>query len=106
LADALSSLKPYPRGAPPGLPFLWDRETLKRGLNFTLATSLGDIDLLGKITGGGGFNDLVPYAETLQLFGSNCLCLSLDKLIEVKRACGRPKDFDAIAELEALWEER
>ena len=29
-----------------------------------------------------------------------------DKLIEVKRAAGRPKDFEAIAELEALREER
>ena len=29
----------------------------------------------------------------------------LDKLIEVKRAAGRPKDFEAIAELEAIREE-
>jgi hypothetical protein len=32
--------------------------------------------------------------------------LTLDKLIEVKRAAGRPKDFEAIAELEAIREER
>ena len=31
--------------------------------------------------------------------------LDLDKLIEVKRAAGRPKDFEAIAELEAIREE-
>jgi hypothetical protein len=30
----------------------------------------------------------------------------LPKLIAVKRAAGRPKDFEAIAELEALLEER
>jgi hypothetical protein len=34
------------------------------------------------------------------------LCLDLDRLIEVKRAAGRPKDFEAIAELEAIREER
>ncbi|HSS20564.1 MAG TPA: hypothetical protein VLL54_10850 [Pyrinomonadaceae bacterium] len=28
-----------------------------------------------------------------------------DRLIEVKRAAGRPKDFEAIAELQALIEE-
>jgi hypothetical protein len=32
--------------------------------------------------------------------------LSLQKLIDVKRAAGRPKDLEAIAELEALLEER
>jgi hypothetical protein len=40
------------------------------------------------------------------MFGLRCLCLDLDKLIEVKRAAGRPKDFEAIAELEAIREER
>ena len=32
-------------------------------------------------------------------------CITLDRLIEVKRAAGRTKDFEAIAELEALREE-
>jgi hypothetical protein len=53
LVDALAPHHPYLRGAPPGLPFQWDTATLARGLNFTLTTSLGDIDLLGEITGGG-----------------------------------------------------
>ena len=41
LAAALESVNPYPRGAPPGLPFLWDAQTLAQGFNFTLTTSLG-----------------------------------------------------------------
>jgi hypothetical protein len=44
LVEALRDFKPYLRGAPPGLPFVWDRATLSRGLNFTLETSLGPID--------------------------------------------------------------
>ena len=40
------------------------------------------------------------------MFGLRCRCLELDKLIEVKRAAGRPKDLEAIAELEAIREER
>ena len=39
-------------------------------------------------------------------FGMNCRCITLDRLIEVKRAAGRTKDLEAIAELEALREER
>ena len=38
--------------------------------------------------------------------GAECSCLSLDRLIEVKRAAGRPKDFEAIAELEQIREAR
>jgi hypothetical protein len=34
--------------------------------------------------------------------GVRVLCLGLPKLIEVQRAAGRPKDLDAIAELELL----
>jgi hypothetical protein len=40
LVAALSPLSPYLRGAPPNLPFHFDEETLRRGLNFTLTTSL------------------------------------------------------------------
>ena len=58
LAAALARYQPYLRGAPPGLPFRWDAATLERGLNFTLTTSLGDLDLLGEITGGGGYEDM------------------------------------------------
>lgn len=35
-----------------------------------------------------------------------CTCLGLEGLITVKRAAGRPKGFEAVAELEALHEER
>ena len=106
LAEALAPLKPYLRGAPPGLPFRWDAETIAHGLNFTLTTLLGDLDLLGEIVGGGGYRDLRRHAMALPLFGTQCLCLDLDTLIRVKRAAGRPKDLEAIAELEVLREEQ
>ena len=106
LALALSSCRPYLRGAPPGLPFKFDAPTLKRGLNFTLTTSLGALDLLGEITGGGGYQALLPFTLHLDLFGLDCLCLALDKLIAVKRAVGWPKDLEVIAELESILAEK
>jgi hypothetical protein len=106
LVSALAPYQPYPRGAPPGLPFLWDVQTLERGLNFTLTTSIGPIDVLGEIAGGGGYDDLMPHAAEMAMFGLPCLTLSLKKLIAVKRAAGRPKDFEVIAELEAIAEEQ
>ncbi len=35
----------YPRGAPPGLPFRWNAETINAGLNFTMTTTAGDLAL-------------------------------------------------------------
>ena len=106
LVDALRPHAPYPRGAPPGLPFDWSRATIERGLNFTLTTTIGDIDLLGEISGGGNYEALLPRSEAVDLFGCRCRCLDLPGLIRAKRAAGRPKDLDALAELEALLEER
>jgi predicted nucleotidyltransferase len=106
LASALRAHSPYPRGAPSGLPFRWDEATLRRGLNFTLTSSLGDLDLLGEIAGGGAYEDLLADTISIRVFGVECRCLSLERLIQVKRAAGRPKDLEAIAELEALREER
>ena len=105
LRAALAGHEPYLRGAPPGLPFRWDVKTLRSGLNFTLTTKLGAIDLLGEIAGGGSYESLLPFTINLELFGVECKCLELEKLIETKRAAGRPRDFEAIAELEALREE-
>jgi predicted nucleotidyltransferase len=106
LVAALTPYQPYPRGAPPGLPFRWDSRTVERGLNFTLVTQLGDIDLLGEIVGGGGYDALLTATTSVRVFGIECRCLNLDRLIEVKRAAGRPKDFEAIAELEVIRDGR
>lgn len=48
LVAALRPHAPYPRGAPPGLPFEWSAATVERGLDFTLTTAVGDVDLLGR----------------------------------------------------------
>jgi len=76
LVATLAEHKPYLRGAPPGLRFPWDRVTLARGLNFTLTTSIGDIDLLGEIPWGGDYPQLMPDAIGLQVFQTRCLCLA------------------------------
>ena len=105
LVAAVADLSPYLRGAPPGLPFLFDAITITRGLNFTLQTDAGALDLLGEIAGGGGFENLRDHSIQVSLFGVAIHCLDLDTLIHVKRAAGRPKDFETIAELEALRDE-
>lgn len=103
---ALAPFDPYLRGAPSGLPFTWDERTIQAGLNFTLTTSIGVVDLLGEIAGGGSYERLLPHAVSASVFGVDVRFLGLEKLIEVKRAAGRTKDLLAVADLEALLEER
>ena len=103
--EALAPLRPYLRGAPPGLPFEWSVATVRAGLNFTLTTDAGSIDLLGEIVGGGRYEDLLSHALTITIFGREVRLLDLPWLIHVKRAAGRPKDLEVLAELEALKEE-
>src|SRR5215218_4203489 len=105
LVAFLHPLNPYLRGAPPGLPFKLDLPTLHNGLNFTLTTTLGDLDLLGEVAGGGGYWDLMDYTIEVEAFGVKFKCVDLPTLIKLKRAAGRPKDLESIAELEALLEE-
>lgn len=105
LADALAPLEPYLRGAPPGLPFRFDAETIGQGLNFTLVTSAGDLDLLGEATGGGTYEALRSHSEVREIGSLECRFVDLPTLIRLKRAAGRPKDLERIAELEALQQE-
>lgn len=106
LVEALRPLSPYLRGAPRGLPFTWDERTVRMGLNFTLDTSLGDVDLLGEVTGGGTYEQLAPYSAEASAFGRRFLCVGLERLIQLKRASGRAKDLLVLAELQTLLEER
>jgi hypothetical protein len=106
LARSLNPYTPYLRGAPPGLPFTWDERTLRNGLNFTLTTKLGDLDLLGEVVGGGGYCDLLPHTFEVEAFGVKFRCVNLPTLIKLKRAAGRPKDLESLAELELLLKEQ
>ena len=106
LARALAPLHPRLRGADEGLPFTFDAETIRHGLNFTLATDAGPIDCLGEISGVGGYDAAVAHAIDGDVFGLRCQFLSLDDLIAAKRAARRRKDLEALAELEVIREER
>jgi hypothetical protein len=106
IVTALQPYRPYLRGAPPGLPFQLDEKTVQAGLDFTLTTSLGDLVLLGEVVGGGSYEQQLPASREMETFGVSCRFVGLEKLIQLKRAAGRPKDLEAIAELQALLEER
>lgn len=106
IVRALTPFEPYLRGAPPGLPFRLDERVLHNGLNFTFQTNMGNLDLLGEVSGGGNYEKLLPYAEMKSAFGVQFLSVGLDKLIMLKRAAGRAKDYEILARLEAARQEQ
>jgi predicted nucleotidyltransferase len=106
LVRCLEPYSPYLRGAPPGLPFKLDEHTVRMGLNFTLVTTFGDLDLLGEVTAVGGYRELLPQSKEVTAFSVRCRRADLEPLIRMKRAAGRPKDFEILAQLQALLEER
>lgn len=105
LASSLAPLHPYLRNAPPDLPFSWDAKTIRNGLNFTLATTLGDIDLFGEVAGGETYSSLLAHSFDVDAFGVRFKCVDLPTLIRIKETAGRRKDFEAIAELRVLLDE-
>ncbi|MGH6610899.1 MAG: hypothetical protein ACRECQ_11665 [Burkholderiaceae bacterium] len=99
LVDALTPYHPRLRGAPPELPFVWDDRTLASGLNFTLTTDLGDIDILGEVSGLGDHARVAAKSSALTVGRSNVVVLDLEGLEKSKRAAGRAKDLIDLAEI-------
>ena len=103
LAAALQQLGATLRGAPPEVLFRLDARTLKAGDHFTFSTSAGPLDCLGTPAGTDGFADLSATDEDLD--GLVVRVASVDDLIRMKRAAGRPQDQIAIEWLAALRDE-
>lgn len=105
LAAALGELGATLRGAPPDLPFRLDAATLRAGDHFTFQTLLGPLDCLGAPSGASGFEALAHTSGEIDVNGVSVKVASIDELIRMKRAAGRPKDLRALEELGAVRDE-
>src|SRR5438034_979301 len=63
LADVLAPYKPRMRGFPPDLPFTLDARAILLGSNFTLEIGDESFDLLGVMSGIGGYEDAIGQAQ-------------------------------------------
>lgn len=104
LYEAFAELHPVHRMTPDRRPFT--REQAERGdrKNLYLTTDWGQLDCLGEIRGLGDYAACRARSEEIDLEGLGIRVLTLDALIDAKRAMGRPRDLHAVLELEAIRE--
>lgn len=107
VAVVLRKVAAIRRGLPPDAPALppLDARTLRAGSLFTLDTAFGPFDLLVNPDPGFDYETLRRSAVSLDFLGMRLLFASLDDLIAMKRAAGRPKDRVELEILGALREE-
>jgi predicted nucleotidyltransferase len=90
------------RGVTDDVPFVPDGRTLRGTRVLTLDTPLGLIDLLAQPDGAPVYAHLRERAVREEIAGVPVLVASLDDLIAMKKAAGRPRDLVAVEELEAI----
>lgn len=105
LAAALRQLGAKLRGAPEDVALQLDAKTLAAGDHFTFTTKAGNLDCLGVPAGVGGFEELLNDATSFVVDDLDLYVASIEDLIRMKRAAGRPKDLVEIEVLEAVREE-
>src|SRR3984957_19787399 len=94
------SLNARLRGIDDEVPFTPDARTLRHAEMLTLTTRDGDLDLLADPPGSPSYPALRRHADIVDLDGDSVRVASLEDLIEMKRAVGRPQDEMDIASLE------
>lgn len=105
LSDALASLAAVRRGLVEGIQAPIDHQALRAGDVFTLSTRFGDLDLLAHPDPQLDFEKLRSRSIVAEIFGMEVRVASLEDLMAMKRAAGRPKDRIELEILGALREE-
>lgn len=105
LSEVLASLAAIRRDMPAGVSAPLDERALRAGDVFTLRTRHGDLDLLAHPDPGFDYAALLEHSISVEILGVQIRVASLDDLITMKRAAGRPKDRIELEILGALREQ-
>jgi hypothetical protein len=104
LASACAELEARPRGLPEGVKVVLDASAIAGGTTWTLTTRHGSLDLLGEPGAGLDYDALASRARRFE--GEEpYLVASIDDLIAMKTAAGRPKDIGQVELLRLASEE-
>jgi hypothetical protein len=101
LHDFLVAIDARYRGQPAGRVLRPTLESLLGDGHQLLATSLGQLDVLGAIEGGRDFESLLPDTVELEVEGQKIRVVRLETLAALKRGADDPKSRYVLAILEA-----
>jgi hypothetical protein len=102
LQKAIADLHPVHRMTPGRKKLELTEENCGIFNNLYLDTDMGRLDCLGAIKGIGDYQKVKNQSIIIETDGVRLRVLNLDALIESKKAMNRPRDKQAIAELEAI----
>ncbi len=83
-----------------------DRAHLEAGGQLHLSTSLGPLDIIGRLNDGSRYEDLEPHTLVVEDGGLYVRIVDLETLIELKKSTGRTRDKLLVPILLALLDTR
>jgi hypothetical protein len=102
LQKAVADLHPVHRMTPERIKFKLTKENCRQFKNLYLDTDMGQLDCLNFIEGIGDYQKVRKASKIIKLENVRLRVLSLDSLIEAKEAMNRPRDKQAIIELQVI----
>lgn len=102
LQEAIRDLHPVHRMTPKRKELELTEETLTQLKNLYLDTDIGQLDCLSFIEGVGDYQRVRRASKSIKVGDIQLQVLKLDALIEAKKAMNRPRDRQAILQLEAI----
>ena len=104
LQRAISDLHPVHRMTPKRKKLQLTEQTCGQFKNLYLDTDIGQLDCLSFIDGLGDYSQVKRKSELIEVEEMKVRVLSLDALIKSKKSMSRPRDKEAILQLEAIKE--
>jgi hypothetical protein len=102
LQKGISDLHPVHRMTPNRKKLKLTKQTCGQFKNLYLDTNIGQLDCLSFIDGIGDYQQVKLSSKVVEVENIQIRVLSVDALIESKKAMNRPRDKEAILQLEAI----
>lgn len=106
LQQALAGVNPMHRLTNRKVPFVVTPQFAEGLKNLYLTTDAGVLDCLGHVKGIGDYREVCKRSESTRLPFGSCRVLTIDALIESKKAMGRPKDNETVLQLTEILNKR
>ena len=104
LQRAISDLHPVHRMTPKRKKLQLTEQACGQFKNLYLDTDIGQLDCLSFIDGLGDYSQVKRESELIEVEEMKVRVLSLDALIKSKKSMSRPRDKEAVLQLEAIKE--